>query len=363
MAELFHTHREMGGEERARTQKFLRWLGGSIVAHAVLLAALVYVPALRDTFTLANELSGFRVVSQDYEKTQVYEHVLLVNLAAQKLYYPAGYFEAASQTALPSPDDPKFVAAVNPTPEPTPRPPRRVKIKPTPTPEAVPSPQTAEESAQNGADKGEKPAASPSPAEPKSAEEAERIAKESNVEKFPTVNTKPFTDLLEQGRKMKEAGEINLSGTLELLAEADRQDDGRLANVEITGGSASDPKLKKLAEDFIAALSDSKLLAALKGTRRLHMKVNLDDQQIAVRVTTDMESPDLAAKMANGYNGLLWLGAASKKGRDEEAIFKSVKINSEAKQIVLTFQMARKDAGELLSKLAKKTETTTPPSD
>jgi hypothetical protein len=362
MAAIFQTHEELGDYAEARARTFTRWLGGSIVAHAILLAALVYVPALRDTFTLANELSGFRVVSKDYEKTKVQERAVLINLAAQQLYYPAGYFEAASQTtapAPPSPDDPKFIATVNPTPEPTPTP---VKIKATPTPSPTASSVAAEEAAKNDVDKDGKPVASPSPAAPQTVEEAQRIAKASNVEEFPEINTKPFTDLLESGRKMKDAGEIDLSGTLDLAAEGDREDDGRLVNVVVTGGSASNPKLKQLALDFIAALSDSKALVVLKGTRHLHMKVLLDDKQIAVRVTTEMADEAEASQKSNGYNMLLYLGAKSKEGKDEEKIFKSIRVNSEAKQIVLTLQMPRAEASALLTKLAEKNKTT-PPGD
>ncbi|MDT7602403.1 MAG: hypothetical protein QOF61_400 [Acidobacteriota bacterium] len=359
MAAIFHTHEELGIYETARVRTFMRWLGGSIVAHAVLLACLVYIPALRDTFTLANELSGFRVVSKDYERTKVEERAVLINLAAQQLYYPAGYFEVASQTAPPSPNDPKFVATVNPTPEPTPKP---VKIKPTPSPSPTASPAAAEDVAKNGDGTDSKPAASPSPAEPQTVEEAQRIAKESNVEDFPEINTKPFTDLLEHGRAMKNAGEIDLSGTLDLSAEGDRQDDGRLANVVVTGGSASNPKLKQLALDFIAALSDSKALIVLKGTRHLHMKVLLDDKQIAVRVMTEMADEAEASQKSNGYNMLLYIGAKSKEGKDEEKIFKSIRVNSEAKQIVLTLQMPRADASALLTKLSEKNKTT-PPGD
>ena len=65
--------------------------------------------------------------------------------------------------------------------------------------------------------------------------------------------------------------------------------------------------------------------------------------------------------MASGYNGLLFLGALSKKGKDEEALFKSVQIAAEDKQIVLTFNMPRAVAGDLLSKLIKKNETVPPP--
>jgi hypothetical protein len=357
MAAIFHTHEELGDYAAARERTFTRWLGGSIVAHAVLLACLVYVPALRDTFTLANELSGFRVVSKDYQKTQVQERAVLINLAAQKLYYPVGYLDAAAQPPAPSPDDPKFVATVNPTPEPTPKP---VKIKPSPSPTATPA--AAEETAKNAADKDAKPAASPSPAAPQTVEEAQRIAKESNVEEFPEINTKPFTDLLESGRKMKDAGEIDLSGTLDLSAEGDREEDGRLVNVVVTGGSASNPKLKQLAFDFIAALSDSKALVALKGTRHLHMKVLLDDKQIAVRVSTEMADEAEASQRSNGYNMLLYIGAKSKEGKDEEKIFKSIRVNAEAKQIVLTLQMPRAEASALLTKLAEKNKTT-PPGD
>jgi hypothetical protein len=360
MAEIFQTHYALEGDEGARAQKFTRWLGASVLAHAVLLAVAVFVPAVRDTFSLARELSGFRVVSKDYDKTKVYERAEIINLAAQQLYYPAGYFETASQTAVPSPSDPKFIATVHPTPEPTPTP---LKPTPTPTPVASPSPQGAEETAKNG-DKNAKPAASPSPATPQTVEEAERIAKESNVESFPEVNTKPFTDLLEQGRKMKDAGEIDLSGTVDLAAEADRQDDGRLANVVVTGGSASNPKLKQLALDFISALSDSKLLAALKETRHLHMKVRLDDKQITVRVLTEMASETDAEAKARGYNAVLTVGAinAKLKGKDELVLFQSTKINSDAKQIVLDFNIPRKDASEWLSKVSEKNKAT-PPGD
>jgi hypothetical protein len=357
MAAIFQTHEELGSYASARERSFTRWLGGSIIAHAVLLACMVYVPALRDTFTLANELSGFRVVSKDYEKTQVQERAVLINLAAQRLYYPAGYLDAAAQ--LPSPDDPKFVATVNPTPEPTPKP---VRIKPTPTPAPQASPSPTAEIAQDDKDKTPGATASPSPTTPQTVEEAQRIAKASNVEDFPEINTKPFTDLLESGRKMKDAGEIDLSGTLDLSAEGDREEDGRLVNVVVTGGSASNPKLKQLAFDFISALSDSKALVALKGTRHLHMKVLLDDKQIAVRVSTEMADEAEASQKSNGYNMLLFLGAKSKEGKDEEKIFKSIRVNAEAKQIVLTLQMPRAEASALLTKLAEKNKTT-PPGD
>jgi hypothetical protein len=91
------------------------------------------------------------------------------------------------------------------------------------------------------------------------------------------------------------------------------------------------------------------------------MHIKLDDKEVAVRVLTEMASESEATTMASGYNGLLFLGALSKKGKDEEVLFKSVQIAAESKQIVLTFNMPRAKAGDLLSKLIKKNETVPPP--
>jgi hypothetical protein len=365
MAEIFNSHERLNRD--TRTPWMLRTLGVSLAAHALFLASVVYVPAVRDTFSLASTLSGLRFVEEDYTKTAVGQRAdVMLNFADNKLYYPPDYFQ---QPGMPSPDAPQFVEEVRPQSVPLPKP-VRVKPTPTPTPEASPTPDDAaaagDETAKNEGDKTGDPNASPTPAAtPQTAEEAERIAKEANVEKFPAINTKPFTDLLKQGKDLKDAGVIDLNGTLEMEVEADRQEDGRLTNVVVTGAAASNPKLVQLSKDFISAISDSKVLAALRGTRHLKMKLKLDPTDISVRVLTEMASASEASTMSNGYNGLLWIGAQTKKGKDEEAIFKSVQIASEAKQIVLTFNMPRKAAGELLSKLIKKNEaaapTATPP--
>jgi len=352
MSEIFHTHHEMARDEQEWGPPLLRLLGGSVIVHVLMLGAILYVPALRDAFMVANALAGFGFVSEDYEKTRVeYERATIINLAAQQLYYPSGYLQ--DQTALPPPDAPQFVATYNPPPirrAVTPRP------TPSPSPSVSPSPGDVAQNAE-----GEKASASPSPAEPQSVEEAEKLAKASGAEKFPVINTKPFEDLLKQGKVMRDAGEIDLEGTLEMTVEADRQEDGKLDNVKVLpGATSSNPKLVTLATDFVAAISDSKILAALKGTKRLVMKVKLDDKQLDLRVASDMTSSDEASRMANGYGLLLFIGKQSKKGKDEEKIFESVKIANEASQIILTFTMPRKDAGDLLSKMLKKNETPAP---
>ncbi|HEX8127645.1 MAG TPA: hypothetical protein VF527_00860 [Pyrinomonadaceae bacterium] len=200
-----------------------------------------------------------------------------------------------------------------------------------------------------------------SPARPQTPEAKVRPVEE-NVEKFPTVNTKPFSELLQQGKQMRDAGELDLSGNMEIEVEGDREEDGRLTNVVATGMAASNLKLLSLAKDFIAALSDSKVLSGLKGVSHLKMKIGLNDN-LSVRVLGETASAEEAAKLSNGYKSLILMGTYTKRGKDEEAIFKSIQIASQDKQIVLTFSMPRKEAGELLSKLIKKHEPTpaTPP--
>src|SRR5205085_2862999 len=249
-------------------------------------------------------------------------------------------------------DDVKLVATAKP-----PKPTQTPTPTPLPSPSVSPTPGTTEVAANKAAVPGASPSASPSPAELKTAEDAEKVLQETKQEKLPPINTAPFTDLLQKGKTMKDAGEIDLSGTLELTVEADRTDDGTLANVEITGGAASDPKLKELAKSFAAALSESKALAALNDTHHLRMNLLLDDQQVSVRIMTEVASEEQARQKASGYRALLAIGAFSKKGRDEEAIFKSIRVTTDARQIVLGFTMPRKDMGALLTKLTKKTES------
>lgn len=355
MAELFA---DIDLDRRApRGRQMLRTLGGSLALHAVFVLSLIYVPAVRDTFQLASALSGLRVVDEAYTRTDVRERATIINVH-DKLYYPAGYFEQAgvSSPLAPPVNDVKLVAEYKP-----PKPIRPPRVKPTPTPQASPTPAASPEVAQNEQSKAAVPAASPvaspSPVAPQTAAEAEQVLQETKTDKFPVINTRPFTDLLQKGREMKNAGEIDLSGTLEMSVEADRRDDGTLENVEIVGGAASDAKLKELAKAFISALSDSKVLAALKDTKHLRMNLLLDQQNIAVRVATEVATEEQARQMSRGYQGLILIGALSKKGRDEEAIFKNIRVTADARQIVLGFNMPRKDAGDLLTKLAKKTET------
>jgi len=357
MAELFQNFDVDRIEPRG--PRLLRLLGGSVALHLVLLVAVIYIPTVRAAFQLTSMLSNVSFVDGDYDKTAIGERAVMLDLSNSdgKLRYPDGYFATASGKPIVLPTDPVFVAQVNPTPLPIFKP-RPVSIpKPRPTPRATPTPSASPVVvvAQNnqpaaGETAGTAATPSPSPGQPKLEAELEKMAEETGAKKFPTIKTKPFKDWLAKANEMKEGGEIDLGGTLEMTVEADRQPDGKLDNLQVTGAAADNPKLYELIKALVQALSDSEVLRVLEETRHLQMTVKIDQQLIDAKIVTETTSSDVAGRLANGYSLLLAAARLKKSGREEEAILKSLKVTSDGKQINVTFNMPRTQASEMLKK-------------
>jgi len=364
MAELFEKFDLDRVEPRGR--RLLRLLGGSMILHLALLSLIIFVPSLRAAFQITNTLSNISFVDEAYQETVIGERATMLTFSNSdgKFRYPDGYFsggdaflEASLPPPPPSPDDPILIAQVRPTPlpiiKPTPKPAPSPSPTPTPTPAATASPEAA--LAQNnqpatGVQTAAGANASPTP-EQKIEVELEKQAAEAGAKKFPQINKKPFTDWLEKAKAMKDAGDIDLDGTLEMTLEGDRQSDGTLTNVDITGESASNPKLRDLVLELVKALSASRVLGALpEDAKHLKLAVTVNQQAVDARVMTEVASPDSATQFANGYSLLLAAARMKKAGREEEAIFNGVKISAEGKQINLSFNMPRDQATDMLKK-------------
>jgi hypothetical protein len=80
------------------------------------------------------------------------------------------------------------------------------------------------------------------------------------------------------------------------------------------------------------------------------MTIKLDQNEIAAKVESQADSPARAEEMAKGYSGLLAIGQLLKRGRDEELLYKSTKVTSEDKRILVNFSMPRQVASEMLKK-------------
>src|SRR6266498_4141763 len=130
MAELFANF-EVNREPRWPIVSKL--LVGSLAAHALAAACVLFVPGVRDAFNLASLISETRFVDKSYERTQIGDDVQLLELASNKFHYPEGYFATDSQAELtPFPSvppqliaqaqSPAVQAELAPSPSPSPSP-------------------------------------------------------------------------------------------------------------------------------------------------------------------------------------------------------------------------------------------------
>lgn len=276
----------------------------------------------------------------------------------EKLYYPPGYF-TNNPAAAPAPPEAEVVEEARARPTPTPQPTPRPTPEPSPTPDASATPEVAVNKDQTDpAAKGEAVAsATPSTGADaqaggalKSDEEMDRLAQQTKTKRFPRINAKPFKDLLAKSKAMLDAGELDLSGNINMTVEADRNEDGTLSNIRVTHVSTDNPKLKALAIEFVQALGASRALAALEGTRRLRMTVESNPSRVGAVVTTQVDTPERAREMELGYGGMLALGRLTKGGKDEGEIYKNTRVSASGNEVRMTFGMSRAAVKGMLSK-------------
>ncbi len=369
--ELFTAYKVQQTKRRGRA--FAYTIAGSLALHTCFVLAVAFVPSVSSALYLAGMFQGAEFADEDYRRGVLKEDIgreAVVVDANELFQYPDGYFspnafdpqplEVTPSEVFPEAfivstakqqsykDEPLF-----PTPTPTPKPtPEVVKLSPSPITKSSP------EIAQNNTNSA---TASPSPtpidaqtSEPEAGAQMEKAAAESGVKLFPKINSRPFKDLLAKGKQMQDAGEIDLNGALEMTVEAVRQDDGTLAEIRIISTTGT-PALQQLAKDFVLALSDSRALIALEGAKNLRLNVTLDDKNVSTRVTSEMETAELAKKRADGYSGVLTLAQTfGTGGKEAVQIYKNTKVTSDKRQIVLTFAMPREQAGQLLAQQLSK---------
>src|SRR5256714_12535898 len=70
------------------------------------------------------------------------------------------------------------------------------------------------------------------------------------------VNLAPIKAFIKRSKRLNDQGKLNLSKRQTIVVEGDRQEDGTLTNVKITGESASDTALRAVAEDFVSSVND-----------------------------------------------------------------------------------------------------------
>ena len=329
-----------------------RLVGASLIVHVGLLWLVLYVPVFRDTLNIASLIANTRFVDEDYVATQIGDEVQMVDV--QKFHYPDGYFaidqirtDGLTAQAANDPFAPKIISqwrANEPDPE----------ASPSPSPDASPSP-----SASPTASPSEIAAnASPSPLSPEeSQKKLEETAAQNDVT-LPVenqINKKPLKDFAARANELKNQGKLDLNKPFEIIIEAKLDETGKLQDARVID-SKGDENLIKLFRDMIAALNDSGFLTYLSPISKdnpgstVRITVQQGESQVVASVVSETTSPERAKALANALNTMLYFGAGSRAGKDEEVIMKNTNAINDGKKVVVNFSMPRQTVVDMIKK-------------
>lgn len=164
------------------------------------------------------------------------------------------------------------------------------------------------------------------------------------------VNTAPFKAFLARSKKLQDEGKLDLGKPREVVVEADRNADGTVSNAVITGADANDPNFRKVAQDFVATLNESRALGFLDGVSRVRMNFALDAERFKLLSHADAPDEARATEMARGYRTLINVARLMKRGGDEAVILNNMKVSASGKQLVMNLDTPREAMGNLLLK-------------
>ncbi|HKR15348.1 MAG TPA: hypothetical protein VJT15_25000 [Pyrinomonadaceae bacterium] len=331
-----------------------RLVGASLIVHLGLLWLVLYVPAFRDTLNIASLIANTRFVDEDYVATQIGDEVQMIDV--QKFRYPDGYF-AIDQQAAPGvtasaandPFAPKIISqwrANEPDPE----------ASPSPSPDASPLPSAS-------------PAASASPSavaanaspSPLTQEEAQKKLEETAAQNDVTlpaetqINKKPLKDFAARANDLKNQGKLDLNKPFEIIIDAKLDENGKLQNARVVD-SNGDENLIQLFRDMIGALNDSGFLTYLSPISKdnpgstVRISVKQGESQVVASVVSETTSPERAKALANALNTMLYFGAGSRAGKDEEVIMKNTNAIQDGKKVVVNFSMPRQSVVDMIKK-------------
>ena len=359
MAQLFEKI-EVNSDPR---WKFLMQLvGASLVVHLALLWMAIYIPALRDTLNIVALVAGSKFVDKPYDATQIADNVQLVQVG-EKFRYPDGYFTPDGQVTAELP--PQTLAA-NTAQYPAPKiislAANEKKVQPEVSPS--PSPATSPSSAAS-------PVASPSattavakaspattPLTPEEAQkQLDKTAEQNNVP-LPDeneINKKVLKDFAKYANDLKNQGKLDLNKPFEIVIEAELDESGKLKNPRFTK-KAGDENLVDLFGKMVAALNDSGFLIYLKPISTdnpgatVKITVKQGELEVLASVESETSSAQKAESLAKALNSLLYFGAGSRAGKDEEVLMKNTNASPDGKRVVVNFSMPRQSVVDMIKK-------------
>jgi len=342
-----------------RWQVLTKLAGASLVLHLVFVWMVVYVPAFRDTLNIAALIASTKFVDKDYEATRIGDDVQLVQLS-DKFHYPEGYFAPESQlaagqvpgqTAAVDPFAPRIISQASKQskidPEASPSPSPEASASPTASPAASPSVSAVAQAS---------PSASPLTAE-QAQKELEKTAEQNNVT-LPDeneINKKVLKDFAAYATELKNQGKLDFEKPFEIEIEAKLDENGKLKDAKFTKKSG-DENLVDLFGRLVAALNDSGFLTYLQPISKdnpnatVKITVKQGEKEVLASVTSVASSPERAESLAKALNNLLYFGAGSRVGHDEEVLMKNTNATPDGKRVVVNFSMPRQSVVDMIKK-------------
>jgi hypothetical protein len=78
--------------------------------------------------------------------------------------------------------------------------------------------------------------------------------------------------------------------------------------------------------------------------------VKQGESEVLASVESETTSPERAKSLASVLNNLLYFGAGSRAGKDEEVIMKNTNATQDGKKVVVNFSMPRQSVVEMIKK-------------
>jgi len=358
-------HYEVNGEPF--WPKLMWLLGGSAAWHLVLVACVLLIPPVRDALSVAAIFSGADFVDRPYKRTAIGDDVDIIEFTTEKFRYPDGYFLMDNPGMQPLPAVPPAGAPFTPAYMP---PVETPTTTPTPTPTPTPPPVIAGNTVN-----GKQGEAKPSPAKggddkstDKAQQDLEAASKTTGIDlpQEGEINKAPFKDLATYATDLRDKGKLDFNKPFEVSIESTLNKDGALVN-PIVLRKAGDETLVDLGKRLIEAMNDSGVLFYLKKLNedkpnpKVIFTIKQDSSEVLAIVESEVTSADSANKLSRGFATMLTLGAASRKGHDEEILLKSTKVSAENNKIIFKLTMARQDVVDIVKKgMALPTPTVKP---
>ena len=354
MAELFEKF-EVNRDPRWKV--LTRLTVGSLVLHLALLWMVIYVPTVRDTLNIAALVASTKFVDKPYEATQIRDEVQVVQL----FRYPEGYFTPEGQVAaeLPpapvpgvvDPFAPKIISQAssskNVEPEASPSPSPQASVSPEASPAASASPSAVAQASPQS-----------SPLTPEEAQKQLEKTAEQNELTLPDeneINKKPLKDFATYANDLKNQGKLDLNKPFEIVIEAELDEKGKLKNPRFTK-TEGDENLRDLFGRLVTALNDSGFLTYLQPISKdnpgatIKITVKQGATEVLASVESEASSPQRAESLAKALNNLLYFGAGSRAGKDEEVIMKNTNATPDGKRVVVNFSMPRQSVVDMIKK-------------